>query len=46
MSQPNIPSGGVCSKCGAGVGRNEEGRVTCSGCNMATENCTCQRREG
>ena len=46
MSTPNVPSDGVCSKCGAGVGRNQEGRVTCSGCNMATENCTCQRREG
>jgi hypothetical protein len=45
MSAPNVPSGAVCSKCGAGVGRNEEGRVTCNGCNMATENCTCERRE-
>ena len=34
-------SGSVCEKCGANVTTNEEGRVTCTGCNMATDNCTC-----
>jgi hypothetical protein len=46
MSAADVPSGAVCSKCGAGVSRNQEGRVTCTGCNMATENCTCARPEG
>ena len=43
MSQAST-AGAVCEKCGAGVSRNEEGRVTCSGCNMATDNCTCERQ--
>jgi hypothetical protein len=38
------PSGAVCEKCGRGVGKNEEGRITCVGCNMATDNCTCNRQ--
>jgi hypothetical protein len=33
--------GAVCEKCGMDVSKNEEGRVTCTGCNMATDNCTC-----
>ncbi len=45
MSAPSIPSGAVCAKCGGGVDRNAEGRVVCSGCGIATENCTCASRE-
>ncbi len=30
-----------CSQCGAGVYRNDEGRVACKGCDAPTEECTC-----
>jgi uncharacterized Zn finger protein (UPF0148 family) len=43
MSAPHVGEGAVCEKCGAPVGKNEEGRITCTGCNMATDNCTCSR---
>jgi hypothetical protein len=33
---------GVCALCNRGVHiDNHEGRVHCDGCNMATDNCTC-----
>jgi len=44
MSQGSM-AGAVCERCGAAVRKNEEGRITCSGCNMATDNCTCGSRK-
>lgn len=39
----DIISQGTCALCGNGVHiDNHEGRVACNGCNMATDNCTCQ----
>jgi uncharacterized membrane protein len=37
-------SGATCAICGSGVGLNEEGRVVCEGCNIAIDNCTCERQ--
>jgi uncharacterized Zn finger protein (UPF0148 family) len=31
----------TCAACGAGVYRNDEGRIACNGCNLATEECEC-----
>ena len=34
---------GSCALCGNGVHiDSHEGRVACNGCNMATDNCTCE----
>jgi hypothetical protein len=35
------PAGAVCERCGGEVSTNEEGRITCTGCNLATDSCTC-----
>jgi len=32
----------VCSVCGMGVHMNEEGSVTCDGCNEPTDRCKCE----
>ena len=33
---------GLCEQCGRGTHLNEEGRVSCDGCDMATDLCQCE----
>jgi uncharacterized membrane protein len=36
-----ILANSTCALCGDSVHMNDEGRIACDGCNVATEECTC-----